>query len=131
MPRPGKGAHLWLRPASRDRSGTVERARWIIKDHGHQIGTGCGASDRAEAERKLARYIASKYLPTRRERDLVEIPVADVLNIYLTDAVPGQARPDKAVERAGRLLSGAISLSDVSTVSSSFAVLQRVTKKPQ
>lgn len=104
MPRPGKGAHLWLRPASRDKSGTVERARWIIKDHGHQIGTGCGASDRAEAERKLARYIASKYVPARRERDLVEIPVADVLNIYLTDAVPGQARPDKAVERAGRLL---------------------------
>src|ERR1700730_10686431 len=62
------------------------------------------ASDRAEAERKLARYIASKYVPARRERDLVEIPVADVLNIYLTDAVPGQARPDKAVERAGRVL---------------------------
>jgi hypothetical protein len=74
------------------------------KSHGHQIGTGCGASDRAEAERKLSRYIASKYIPVRRERDLVEIPVADVLNIYLTDVVPGQARPEKAVERAGRLL---------------------------
>ncbi len=105
MPRLSKGAYLWLRPARCGKSGAIEPARWIIKDRGRQIGTGCGAGDRAAAERKLAQYIASKYAPARRERDLSEIPVGDVINIYLTDVVPGQARPEKAVERAGRLLS--------------------------
>jgi hypothetical protein len=62
------------------------------KDRGRQFSTGCGAGDRAEAERKLSQYIASKYAPARRERDLSEIPVSDVINIYLTDVVPGQAR---------------------------------------
>lgn len=105
MPRPSKGARLWLRPATRDKSGRViDPARWIIRDAGRQFGTGCGEGDRAEAERKLAEHIADKYAPTRRERDLGQIRIADVINIYLADVVPGQARPDKAAERADRLL---------------------------
>jgi integrase len=105
MPRPSKGARLWLRPSRRDSSGRViEAARWIIKDGGRQHSTGCGAGNREEAERRLAAYIAEKYQPERRERSLHEIPVADVINIYLADVVPGQSRPEKGAERAERLI---------------------------
>ncbi len=101
MPRPSKGARLWLRPANPDGSA---RARWIIKDAGRQISTGCGADARAEAERKLADYIASKYAPERRERDLAQIPLADVIDIYLADVAPDLARPSQAAAAAERLL---------------------------
>ena len=104
MPSPSKSARLWLRPAERSPSGRITRpARWVIRDAGRQFGTGCAESQRAEAERKLGEHIAGKYAPERRERDLARIPVADVLNIYLSDVVPGQARPEKAVERCLRL----------------------------
>jgi integrase len=115
MARHSKGAHLWLRPA-RDRGERgVERAAWVIKDDGRQIATGCGSTERQEAERALADYIASKYEPARRERDIAEIPVADVISIYLDDVAPGQARPEKAAERCCRLLDffGEMRLSEV------------------
>jgi len=105
MPRPTKGARLYLRAARRNAAGAiVENARWIIRDGGRDIGAGCGAGDRAQAEKRLAEYIAAKYAPERRERDIAEIPVADVIAIYLADVAPGQARPEKAGERAERLL---------------------------
>jgi integrase len=104
MPRQSKGAHLWLRPG-RDRGDKgVERAAWVIKDAGRQHSTGFGATERREAEAALGEYIASKYQPARRERDISEILIADVLNVYLTDVAPGQARPEKAAERAERLI---------------------------
>ncbi len=59
--------------------------------------------ERAEAERRLAAHIAAKYAPERRERHLDSIPVADVINIYLTDVAPGHAAPAKTVERCLRL----------------------------
>jgi integrase len=105
MPRPNKGARLWLRPARRNAAGAiVERSHWVILDGRRQISTGFGESAREEAERKLADYIASKYAPERRERPLSEIRVSDVISIYLADVAPGQARPEKAAERAERLL---------------------------
>ena len=104
MPRQSRGPYLWLRPArERDDKGD-ERATWIIKDAGRQISTRLGSTERREAERSLADYIASKYAPSRRERDMTEIPIADVIGLYLTDVVPRQACPDKAAERCGRLL---------------------------
>ncbi len=103
MARQSKGAHLWLRPA-RDRGDKgVERAVWVIKDNGKQIATGAGANEREAAEKALAEHITSKHQPPRRERDISEISVADVLNVYLADVVPGLARPDKTAERLGRL----------------------------
>lgn len=103
MPARSKGARLWLRPA-RTRDGRPERAVWIICDGKHQQSTGSGAGDRGAAERALAAYIAAKYAPQRRERDIVEIPVADVINLYLADVSQGQAHPHKAAERGGRLV---------------------------
>jgi integrase len=104
MPRQSKGAHLWLRPV-RDRGDKgVERSTWVIKDEGRQIATGCGSTERQAAEAALGTYIASKYESPRRERDISEISIADVLNIYAMDVAPRQARPEKCGERILRLI---------------------------
>jgi integrase len=100
LSRRARGPYLWLRP-SRDRG---DPAIWIIRDRRHQHSTGLGAGDHSAAEARLAEYIASKYAPTRRERSITQIPVADVIGIYLADVVPGQASPKKADERCDRLL---------------------------
>jgi hypothetical protein len=84
MPRRSKGARLQLKAPRRDKSGEVtHRATWIIRDNGRDVGTGCAADEIAAAERKLEDYIASKYTPKRRVRHIDDIPVADVLSIYL------------------------------------------------
>ncbi|HZZ21280.1 MAG TPA: hypothetical protein VFE60_01245 [Roseiarcus sp.] len=75
MPRHARGPYLWLRPA-RQRARGSDPALWIIRDAGHQHSTGFSVGDRGEAERRLAEYIAGKYAPARRERDIAEIPVA-------------------------------------------------------
>jgi hypothetical protein len=87
MPRPGKGARLWLRPEKRNANGTLrERAVWVIRDGPRKISTGRPAEDRANAERALGEYLANKYHPNRaRGRHPSEILIADVLAIYLTD----------------------------------------------
>lgn len=104
MPRESKGARLWLRP-ERDRGDKgVERAVWVIKDGGRQHSTGCGAAERQQGEAALGAFIAAKYQPARRERGISEIPIADVVSVYLADGAPGQARPEKAAARCGRLL---------------------------
>lgn len=103
MPRRSAGPRLWLRKGWRD--GAYERpATWIIVDGKRQVGTGLGAPDRREAEQRLAAYIIAKHAAPRGERNLVEIPVADVLAIYLTDVAPGKANPAAIGKRAKRLL---------------------------
>lgn len=105
MPRPSKGARLWLRPARRNKAGAItERAHWVILDSGRQISTGFGDGARGDAEKFLAEYIAKKYAPERRERELSQIRVSDVIAIYLADVAHNHARPEKAKERAKRLL---------------------------
>ncbi len=104
MPRPSKGARLWLRPARRE-GGRNRPAVWIIRDGDHQESTGCGGDDRKGAETKLAEYIAAKYSPERtRSRHPACIPVADALTIYLQDVAPGHARPHETAQRAEALL---------------------------
>ena len=84
MPRRSKGARLQLKAARRNKSGKItHRATWIIRDNGRDISTGCAADEIAAAERRLKDYIASKYTPKRRVRHIDDIPVADVLSIYL------------------------------------------------
>jgi integrase len=80
MPNRAKGARLYLRE---------EGGRppvWIIRDGSNRISTGCAALERELAEQKLRAYLASKHQPDReRGKDPYSIPVADVLNIYITD----------------------------------------------
>lgn len=89
MPRRSKGARIQLRPARHDDDGNLtHNATWIIRDGSTQRGTGCLESETDRAERALAKYIARKYSPTRKERDIDTIPIADVLSIFVAD------RPD-------------------------------------
>jgi integrase len=101
MPRPGKGARLWLRPEVRNATGTLrERAVWVIRDGPSKISTGCATEDRAGAERALGEHLANKYRPNRaRGRHPSEILIADVLAIYLTDVAPRHAREEETKQR--------------------------------
>lgn len=102
MPRPAKGARLWLQPEERDADGTLrKRSVWVIRDGSRKLSTGCAPQDRASAEQKLADYIVGKYqVPRERGRHPSEIRIADVLNIYLIDVAPQQARPKEVAQRA-------------------------------
>jgi hypothetical protein len=101
MPRPAKGARLWLEPEERDASGKlVRRAAWVIRDGSRKVRTGCAGQDRASAERALAEYIGSKYqVPRERHRHPAEILVLDALNIYLADKAGKHARPEETKQR--------------------------------
>jgi integrase len=101
MPRPAKGARLWLRPEERNPDGTLrKRAVWVIRDGPRKISTGCAAEDRADAERVLGEHLANKYQPNRRRgRHPSEILIADVLAIYLSDVAPRHAREPETKQR--------------------------------
>jgi integrase len=102
MPRPRKAARAWLRPGRPGRAAT-----WVILDNGRHIATGCigGASKSPprEVEEFLARYIAQKYKPSRKQSDIDVIDLADVLSIYLTDRGDDQADRAELERRIGRL----------------------------
>ena len=106
MSRQGKGPRLYLRGARRDGTKRLtHKPHWVIRDGSREISTGCGYGDREAAERLLADFITRKYRPSRKhERDPAAIPVADVINIYLDDKAPGQARPKETAQRAMMLL---------------------------
>lgn len=69
MPRTAR-PHLYL-----DRT----RNSWCIRDGSRSIRTGCGAGDKAGAEKKLAEYIASKYRPAPTPSPRI----GDVILMYL------------------------------------------------
>ncbi|HMF66773.1 MAG TPA: site-specific integrase, partial [Phyllobacterium sp.] len=87
MPRISKGPRLYKRKAKRKNGRLVANAVWTIRDGEREVATGIFAG---EAERKppktaedaLAKYITSKYQPSRRTRDIEDIDIADVLAIY-------------------------------------------------
>ncbi len=104
MPRRNKGARLWLRRDRHDRHGRrVAKATWIIVDGHKHVATRCAEDETATAEARLAAYIAAKYQPARRERDIEAIDIADVLLVYHADRRPALALPEKLDERLSRL----------------------------
>jgi integrase len=108
MPRSSKGPRLWRRPARRDGRRIIAKAVWIIKDGGKHFATGCVASPTEtkppkEAQQALSEYIATKYRPDRRKRDIENIDVADVLSIYLSDMGDAGNVFDDLNARIGRL----------------------------
>lgn len=105
MPRQTKGPRLWLRkerinPKTGKR---ISASAWIIIDGSRHIATGCAPDEVAEAERQLAEYNVTRYRPTRKERDIETISVADVLSIYADDKGPSQANQRTFMERMLRL----------------------------
>jgi integrase len=103
MPARKKGIRLWLRARRRDRNGTARRATWIILDGNRHIATGCAESEITAAEGKLAEYVAAKYRPPRKARDIEQIDIADVLSVYEEDFRDRQANRAKFNGRLQRL----------------------------
>jgi integrase len=115
MPRRSKGPRLWLRPGRHDRDGKHHGAIYVILDRGRQIATGCGVDQAEQAERTLAEYITQKHHRDVGKRDPTQIPVADVLSVYLDDVVDKHARPDDSRRRIARIADffGSKLLSDI------------------
>jgi integrase len=95
---------------------------WLIRDGQRDFATGCVGSPADKgppeaAQEALANYIANKYRPARKSRDIEQIDIADVLSIYLDDCADDQADQKKLEGRISRLNSfwGGRMLSDVST----------------
>lgn len=119
MPRPSKGPRLYLRRA---RPNIGRKAVWLIRDGDRDFATGCVASASQHrppeaAQRALAQYIAEKYQPSRKTRDIDRIDIADVLTVYLNDRGDQQADRIKFEGRISRLNSfwGGRKLSEIST----------------
>ncbi|MTH95109.1 site-specific integrase [Roseibium sp. RKSG952] len=90
MPRPRKAPRLFVR---RDEDPPV----WVIRDGSRQVRTGCIESEAEEAEKRLAEYLASKHEPTKSS-DPKDVPVADVLSLYLTDKIPHLGKPGNEID---------------------------------
>jgi integrase len=106
MPRPASPPRLWKRSARRDKAGNVTHAAaWIILDGGRQFSTGVKADDLDGANKALAEYIGQKYTAAARSgpRRAENIPVADVLHLYLDDVVPKHSDPAQTKRRIQRL----------------------------
>lgn len=119
MPRRSKGPRLYLRRA---RPSIGRKAVWLIRDGQRDFATGCIGSPADKgppegAQRALANYIANKYRPSCKTRDIEQIDIADVLSIYLDDCGDDQADRKKFEARISRLNSfwGGRMLSEVST----------------
>jgi integrase len=100
MPARSKGPRLYLRPARHDKTG-LHAAIWIIRDGNHQQSTGCPAYDVSGAERALGLYITNKHVRAAgaSKRDPGQIPIADILAIYLRDVVSRHSRPKETKSR--------------------------------
>ncbi len=119
MPRRSKGPRLYLRRA---RPGIRRKAVWLIRDGRRDFATGCIASPANQgppeaAQQALADYIANKYRPSRKNRDIEQIDIADVLSIFLDDCGDDQANRKRFEGRLSRLNAfwGGRMLSEVST----------------
>lgn len=92
MPRAKKGPRLWFRPERFDKAGKrVSHGVWVIIDGTKHVSTGCAEGEAEAAQHALARYAVEQFQPPRRERDIEEIRVAEVLAIYDADCRETQA----------------------------------------
>ena len=104
MPRRKQPPRLWLRPARKAKHGKPRaQSVWIILDGGNHIATGCVKGEDLWAHQALAEYIVRKHRPSRKERDIEAIDVADVLSIYVDDCGTRQANQAKFYERMARI----------------------------
>ncbi len=116
MPREPKPPRLWFRKPRKAQNGrSAEKGVYVILANGRQYSTGCGKGDREGAEKAIAEFFAAKHVIPKKRREIEEIPIADVLNLYLQDRVPSLATAHKAAGRIDRLLDwwGAMMLDEV------------------
>src|ERR1700755_2474312 len=99
MSRTSKGPRLYKRASRRKNGVVVKHAVWVILDGGKEISTEVAATASQpkapkEAEEALTDYLLKKHRGERKTREIEDIPVCDVLSIYMDDHVD----PDKAEE---------------------------------
>ena len=101
MSRTSKGARLVWRDESRKADGSLRsKAGWFIRDGGTFISACGGTGDRERAEKRLAVHITEKYQPAREKgRDPADVPIADAINVYLTECAPTHAKPQETAAR--------------------------------
>jgi integrase len=104
MPRQSRGPRLWWRKERRKGRKVIARGTWLVIDSGQHHPTSCYAGEDREAQEFLAAYIAEKYSPERRLKDIESIDVADVLSVYDEDCRERQANKPKFDERLVRLV---------------------------
>src|SRR5262245_48183537 len=101
MPRPAKGARLYLK-AQPGRPAT-----WVIRDGPIERSTGCGARDGAGAEKALEKYLAEKHRPHYGNGDPDKVQITDILIAHgktTTDVVATYSLPVLAEFWDGRTL---------------------------
>ncbi|MEZ5816631.1 MAG: site-specific integrase [Hyphomicrobiaceae bacterium] len=108
MPRRPKAPRLYLRKRH-------NQQWWVVLDRGREHSTGCSAEDVGGAEKWLADYLASKHEPARRLDSLHQIPIADVLNVYLREHAPTTRNPSFIAATADPVLTwwGSKTLADI------------------
>lgn len=87
MPRPSKGARLYLRK----RKG--REPVYVILDRGEEISTGCHEGDSQQAEKELANYIARKYESPQGPCHPDQMTIGRALEIYGNERAPHVASP--------------------------------------
>jgi integrase len=113
-----KPPRLWLREAQRDAAGRItHQSVWYIKDGDHSESTGCGEADLGGASAALTDYLTSKQVEEASKgcRRADQVPVADVVALYVRDIANGHSRPKETKARLGTILDylGDKMLSDV------------------
>ena len=126
MSRQSKGARLYLRK----RAGRA--AVWTILDGELELATGLRESDRGEAEKALADYIARKYRAPRGPCNPDQISVARVLEIYGNERAPHVASPATIGYHIDALLPfwGELPVSSIKGETCRAYVKHRITVKP-
>jgi integrase len=95
-----KPARLWLRAARGTR-----QAAWIILDKGKQFPTSCRENDLAGAQDALAAHIAATHRPAApKSGNPADLPVSDVLTVYMQDKQQTVASPAELGQRVSALL---------------------------
>jgi len=122
MPRPTKGARLWLRK----RRGRA--AQWYILDHGREIRTGAREHDLGAAENALAHYLANKRRPQFGDGHPSHVLIADVLAKYGENHGPTTRRADLIGVAIGKLVEffGDKTLAGISSVTCNAYVRWRL-----
>lgn len=104
MPRRKKPPHLFLRADPPIEGGDGKpRLVWVIKDGAKHKRTGCAEHEVGSAEQKLKEYLGEKHDPVQRDGRSSEIPLADVLTVYLTAKIDATPRPKEFAAGIRRL----------------------------
>lgn len=93
MPRPSKGARLYLRP---------DDAKWVILDGKVQRRT--GTRDRREAEAALAEYIRDRGARRGGPAEPDNLMIGEVMEVYLREHAPHVAAPERLAYAATPLI---------------------------